>query len=132
METRHHVENRATLAQRGFTLIEIIAVLVILGFLAVVAIPQYTALQDEAKNRAGQAVIAAAQSQLSMDYARSLLDTTYTFAPATSCGNVSIDEPSGETWTLTCTALNAGVSTITLTSSVAFETNPTGTWTQPQ
>lgn len=42
----------------GFTLIEIIAVLVLLGILAVVAVPRYMSIMDEAKVKAGQAGVA--------------------------------------------------------------------------
>jgi prepilin-type N-terminal cleavage/methylation domain-containing protein len=48
LETKRH--HRAPLDnQDGFTLVEIIAVLVILGILAAVAIPKYFDLQAEAK-----------------------------------------------------------------------------------
>ena len=52
--------------QGGFTLIEIIAVLVILGILAIVAVPKYFDMQDQARKKAAAGLVAAAQSQLSM------------------------------------------------------------------
>lgn len=45
--------------QQGFTLIEILAVLVLLGVLAAVAVPKYISLTDEAKNKAVAAGITA-------------------------------------------------------------------------
>ncbi|WP_231583889.1 type IV pilin protein [Desulfovibrio sp. TomC] len=55
---------------QGFTLIEIIAVLVLLGILAVAAIPMYQSLQAESRKQGAENLLAAAQAQLSLDFAR--------------------------------------------------------------
>lgn len=84
------VADRRAKGQQGFTLIEIIAVLVILGILAVVAVPKYFDLQDEARNAAAKGLISAAQSQLSMGYAAMKLNSGLGLNPVNECKKVAV------------------------------------------
>lgn len=58
------------LSDQGFTLIEMIAVLVLLGILSVSAAVYYGSLLDTSKSSGASSLVSAAQSQLSLEFAR--------------------------------------------------------------
>ncbi len=54
----------------GFTLIEVLAVLILVGILAMSGVVYYKTLLDESKSRGAMLLVASAKTQLSFDFAR--------------------------------------------------------------
>ncbi|MFA5928104.1 MAG: prepilin-type N-terminal cleavage/methylation domain-containing protein [Candidatus Margulisiibacteriota bacterium] len=68
--------------QKGFTMIELVVVIVILGILAAVAIPKYLDLSNKAKQAVCDANVGAINSALAIRYAENAANGSAVFPDA--------------------------------------------------
>ena len=99
--------------QRGFTLIELIAVLVILSITLAVAVPNYLNVISDANNAAAMQAVAEGKSRLSNQFARNLLSNAATSVDAI-VQYVNVTDP---------TLKNAGDYTLTFTKNTDTRIN---------
>jgi MSHA pilin protein MshA len=75
--------------QRGFTLVELVIIIVILGILAAVAIPKYQDLSSEAREAAARSSLGSLRSGITIFYANAAVTTgTATWPTLNELGTV--------------------------------------------
>ncbi|MGC6425950.1 MAG: type II secretion system protein [Akkermansiaceae bacterium] len=80
--------------RKGFTLIEVIAVLVLLGILTAVAVPKYIDMSEQAKIKAIEAGVAELNSREALQWGQNQLTGT----------NTAVDTALGDDYTVTPTS----------------------------
>lgn len=90
------MRNRAMGSEKGFTMIELIMVIVILGILAAVAVPKFVNMKTEAGKSSADGFFAAANAATSITFSKNMLTTGGT--PITTAQLVldNMDSPPAE------------------------------------
>jgi prepilin-type N-terminal cleavage/methylation domain-containing protein len=97
--------------KHGFTLIEVIAVLVLLGILAAIAVPKYIDMTESAKTRAIDAGIAEMNGRELLTWGNAMLATggwSGDALPSTALNAANVADSAGYSWGATAPTLLLG------------------------
>ena len=120
--------------QSGFTLIELVMVIVILGVLAVTALPKFVDLKGDAQTAALQGVVGALSSANAINYAARSAKGTGTGSAVTTCGTAAAllqggALPDGYSMTTTETAVTVAAGASVSCTVKQDSSNTTATFT---
>lgn len=113
----------------GFTLVEIITVLLLLSILAAIAIPKYFAVQEESRRKSAMQAVSEIKARANMLYGKKVLrgETVTTADVESSCN----EYPWGD-YTISTTTTNSYMIIMVLAvQGQALNPAVTGTWALP-